>query len=119
MVGGRDADPELSAAARRQVACWLFGVCVGIVILVVFGGWVRLTHSGLSMADWRPVTGFLPPLTEAAWDAAFRLYAQTPEYRLINARDRVGLAASDRIMLETSLGHRRLCRSNSEPHVHY
>ena len=91
MVSGGDADPELSADARRQVARWLFGVCIGIVILVVFGGWVRLTHSGLSMTDWRPVTGFLPPLTEAAWDAAFRAYANTPEYRLINT----GMALAD------------------------
>lgn len=77
--------PSSTLAADRQVARWLFFVCFGIAVLVVFGGWVRLTHSGLSMADWRPLTGILPPLSAEGWEHAFRIYRDTPEYRLINA----------------------------------
>ncbi len=70
------------AAGDRQVANWLFLVCIGIAALVIFGGWVRLSHSGLSMAEWRPLTGLLPPLSAEAWENAFGLYRDTPEYRI-------------------------------------
>ena len=53
--------------------------------MVVLGGVTRLTGSGLSMADWRPVTGVLPPMTEAAWQQTFELYQQTPEFKLKNS----------------------------------
>ena len=68
------------AAGDRQVANWLFLVCIGIAALVIFGGWVRLSHSGLSMAEWRPLTGLLPPLSAEAWENAFGVYRDTPEY---------------------------------------
>ena len=73
------------AAGDRQVANWLFLVGIGIAALVIFGGWVRLSHSGLSMAEWRPLTGLLPPLSAEAWENAFGLYRDTPEYRIVNA----------------------------------
>lgn len=77
--------PEAArAAGGRPVAVWLL-VCAALVLLtIVVGGLTRLTHSGLSMVDWRPVTGWLPPLDEAAWRAAFESYKRFPEYRELN-----------------------------------
>ena len=69
----------------RLVAIWLF-VCAALVfVMVVVGGLTRLTHSGLSMVDWRPVTGWLPPLDEAAWEGAFEEYRKFPEYQKRNS----------------------------------
>ena len=56
----------------RAVAIWLFAVAAAIFLMVVIGGITRLTESGLSIVDWRPVTGNLPPLAGAAWAAAPR-----------------------------------------------
>ncbi len=53
--------------------------------MVVLGGVTRLTGSGLSMTDWKPIMGILPPLSDADWQARFELYQQTPEFRKINA----------------------------------
>ncbi len=76
-----------AAADRRRataVAVWLLVIGAMVFFMVVLGGLTRLTHSGLSMVDWRPVTGWLPPLTAAEWEAVFDLYRQTPEYREVN-----------------------------------
>ncbi|MBL8659615.1 MAG: COX15/CtaA family protein [Rhodospirillales bacterium] len=56
-----------------------------VFVMVVLGGLTRLTNSGLSMVEWRPLTGWLPPLSDSAWEATFRAYQATPEYRHINA----------------------------------
>jgi cytochrome c oxidase assembly protein subunit 15 len=69
----------------RQVATWLL-ICCGLVfIMVVLGGVTRLTGSGLSMVDWRPLLGWLPPLTDADWQRTFEMYQQSPEYQKVNA----------------------------------
>lgn len=68
----------------RAIAFWLFGVAALVALMVVIGGLTRLTESGLSMVEWRPVTGWLPPLSEAAWTAEFEKYKQFPEYQKIN-----------------------------------
>lgn len=72
-------------ARPRALARWLQAVAALIVLMVVVGGITRLTESGLSITEWRPVTGTLPPLTDAAWAAEFAKYQATPEYREINA----------------------------------
>jgi cytochrome c oxidase assembly protein subunit 15 len=54
------------------------------IVLVVYGGFVRLTRSGLSIVEWNPVNGTLPPLSEDAWEGEFAKYQQTPEYQQIN-----------------------------------
>ncbi|MFC7537119.1 COX15/CtaA family protein [Sphingomonas sp. GCM10030256] len=77
------AEP-LSTARSRAVAHWLLAVAALIFLMVVVGGITRLTESGLSITEWRPITGAIPPLTQAQWDAAFALYQQTPEYQQIN-----------------------------------
>ncbi len=64
---------------------WLL-LCAGMVLaMIVIGGITRLTESGLSIVDWRPVTGFLPPLSDDAWERAFQLYRTSPQYLEINA----------------------------------
>lgn len=74
----------MSADDRRHVVLWLY-LCSGMVFaMVVLGGAVRLTGSGLSMVDWKPLMGILPPLNQTAWDEAFARYREYPEYRLVN-----------------------------------
>ncbi len=63
------------------LARWLEIVALMIVVIVVVGGITRLTESGLSITQWQPVTGILPPLSESAWQAEFAKYRATPEYR--------------------------------------
>ena len=70
--------------ARRVIALWLLVCCAMIFAMVVIGGLTRLTHSGLSMVEWRPLTGLLPPLSAAEWEQAFAGYRQYPEYRALN-----------------------------------
>jgi cytochrome c oxidase assembly protein subunit 15 len=68
----------------RLAALWLFLVAGVVLAMVVVGGATRLTGSGLSITEWRPVSGALPPLSARAWDHAFALYRQIPQYRLLN-----------------------------------
>tara|TARA_R110002095_G_scaffold87238_2_gene75994 strand:+ start:205 stop:1290 length:1086 start_codon:yes stop_codon:yes gene_type:complete len=63
---------------------WLFVTAGFVLIMVVLGGFTRLTGSGLSMVDWRPVTGFLPPLNEGQWQGVFDLYKLSPQYHKVN-----------------------------------
>jgi cytochrome c oxidase assembly protein subunit 15 len=69
----------------RIVAAWLLLCCALVFAMVVLGGFTRLTGSGLSMVDWRPVTGILPPLSDAQWEQTFELYKQSPEFLKINS----------------------------------
>ena len=70
--------------APRAVAVWLFACCALVFAMVVVGGVTRLTHSGLSIVEWQPIVGTLPPLTEAAWQEAFAKYRSTPEFHQVN-----------------------------------
>ncbi|AJP72428.1 COX15/CtaA family protein [Sphingomonas hengshuiensis] len=75
----------LPASARpRQIAWWLFAVAALIVLMVVVGGVTRLTESGLSITEWKPISGTLPPLSDAAWQAEFDAYKRIPEYQQLN-----------------------------------
>jgi cytochrome c oxidase assembly protein subunit 15 len=75
---------------NRAVAIWLL-ICCGLVFaMVVLGGFTRLTGSGLSMADWRPLMGWLPPFSDAEWQRMFDLYRQTPEFLKVNSHMDVG-----------------------------
>ncbi len=69
---------------RRVVAAWLFGLAAMVFAMVVLGGLTRLTGSGLSMVEWKPVTGWLPPLGEGEWQAVFARYRETPEFEAVN-----------------------------------
>lgn len=71
-------------ARPRALANWLWFVAFLVFVMVVVGGITRLTESGLSITEWKPITGAIPPLTEAAWMQEFEKYKQIPEYQLIN-----------------------------------
>lgn len=77
--------PDLPAPSRRPIGAWLLAVAALVGAMTVIGGITRLTESGLSMVEWRPLIGWLPPMTEAGWTRVFDLYRQTPEYKQINA----------------------------------
>ncbi|HLF73174.1 MAG TPA: COX15/CtaA family protein [Anaerolineales bacterium] len=69
---------------NRAVMNWLFIFTFIVGFLVVFGGFVRLTRAGLSIVEWNPVSGALPPMGEAAWQQEFIKYQQTPEFKQVN-----------------------------------
>ncbi|MDZ7685069.1 MAG: COX15/CtaA family protein [Gammaproteobacteria bacterium] len=70
--------------SNKLVVTWLGVVCATVIIMVVVGGVTRLTGSGLSMVDWKPIMGIVPPMDEAEWQAAFDAYKEFPEYREVN-----------------------------------
>ena len=72
------------AQHRRAVANWLFAMCAMILVMVALGGATRLTGSGLSIMEWAPLRGMLPPLSEAEWERLYALYRQVPQYALVN-----------------------------------
>jgi cytochrome c oxidase assembly protein subunit 15 len=69
----------------RLVAVWLFAVAAIVFGILVVGGATRLTGSGLSITEWRPVTGVIPPLSDAAWATEFAKYQQIPQYSQLNS----------------------------------
>ncbi|HEX3407310.1 MAG TPA: COX15/CtaA family protein [Caulobacteraceae bacterium] len=75
----------LKDGRSRPVALWLAGVALIVFCMVVVGGATRLTGSGLSITEWKPVSGVLPPLGAADWAKDFALYKATPQYRQVNA----------------------------------
>ncbi len=74
----------LRSDRSRAVAIWLFIVAALVLAMVVVGGATRLTDSGLSITEWKPVTGAIPPLSAADWQAEFARYRDIPQYRLVN-----------------------------------
>ncbi len=73
------------ARDRAQVSTWLFTICAMFLVMIALGGATRLTGSGLSIMEWAPLSGVLPPVTHAAWSHLYGLYQQTPQYRLEHA----------------------------------
>ncbi|MFC5300322.1 COX15/CtaA family protein [Azospira restricta] len=74
----------MDRSARRQLATWLF-ICSAMVFsILVVGGITRLTHSGLSIVEWQPIVGIVPPLNAQEWDETFEKYKKTPEYQKVN-----------------------------------
>lgn len=77
--------PNFMTRARPlAIARWLWAVAALLVAMVVVGGITRLTESGLSITEWKPVTGAMPPLSQAEWERAFDAYKRIPEYQTIN-----------------------------------
>jgi cytochrome c oxidase assembly protein subunit 15 len=81
----------LSSDRSKPVAIWLFVVAAMVLAMVIVGGATRLTDSGLSITEWKPVTGAIPPLSETDWQAEFARYRQIPQYSQLNA----GMSLSD------------------------
>src|SRR6201990_3586324 len=78
-------------ASARAIRAWLFAVAALIAVMVLVGGATRLTESGLSIVEWKPVTGALPPLSASEWEQAFEAYKLIPQYKQLNA----GMSLSD------------------------
>jgi cytochrome c oxidase assembly protein subunit 15 len=77
-------EPHPAAAYHPFVRLWLYVVAVLMVVTLAVGGATRLTESGLSIVEWKPVTGVLPPMSQDAWAAEFGKYQQIPQYRELN-----------------------------------
>jgi cytochrome c oxidase assembly protein subunit 15 len=93
---------------NKVVTGWLAVVCLTIFMMIVVGGVTRLTHSGLSMVDWKPIMGFMPPIGEAEWQDTFEAYKQYPEYKQVNK----GMDLSEfKGIFYWEYGHRVLGRS--------
>ena len=75
-----DATPD----RLKPVRIWLYVMALMVLIMVVVGGLTRLTESGLSITEWKPITGIIPPLSEADWQHEFELYQQIPQYQVLN-----------------------------------
>lgn len=76
---------SVPANPHRAVRWWLISVAALIALMVLVGGATRLTESGLSIVEWKPVTGSVPPLTQTQWTEAFEAYKKIPQYRELNA----------------------------------
>ena len=74
-----------TVAGDRAVAAWLFFCAALVVLMMLVGAITRLTESGLSIAEWAPLIGALPPLSDTEWQRVFDLYRQTTEYKTVNA----------------------------------
>ena len=87
LLAGLDFSPledwrlQLPECRRRAVRVWLWTIAAFTLLVLVIGGVTRLTHSGLSMVDWQPLIGVVPPLNEAQWEATFDRYRQFPEFQ--------------------------------------
>src|SRR6185437_12366733 len=79
------AIPARHISSNRTIRAWLLAVAALISLMVLVGGATRLTESGLSITEWKPVTGTLPPLSQADWENAFEAYKLIPQYRTFNA----------------------------------
>jgi cytochrome c oxidase assembly protein subunit 15 len=79
-----DQPAHAGEASQTALRAWLFGVAALIFAMILVGGATRLTDSGLSITEWQPILGAIPPLSGAAWLDAFEKYQQIPEYQLIN-----------------------------------
>jgi cytochrome c oxidase assembly protein subunit 15 len=93
--------------ATKGIRIWLLISAFLVFSMVAIGGLTRLTRSGLSIVEWKPITGILPPLTEEAWNAEFEKYKQFPEYQKINK----GMELNDfKFIFYWEYGHRLLGR---------
>ena len=105
-----DAGSGRATANPLTLANWLFAVAALIGLIVVVGGITRLTESGLSIVEWKPVTGWIPPLSEAQWRAEFAAYQRIPQYTEINGPAGMTLAQYKQIFFWEWL-HRVLGRA--------
>lgn len=93
--------------ARRGIRLWLVALFLMVAAMIAVGGMTRLTDSGLSITEWRPVTGAIPPMDEATWAAEFEKYRAIPEYQLQNK----GMSLEEfKVIYWWEWGHRQLGR---------
>ncbi len=84
VLGASDIAERRQPRSMAPVRWWLYGIALLIVLMVVVGGATRLTNSGLSITEWQPIHGVIPPLSQAEWQEEFAKYQQIPEYQLLN-----------------------------------
>ena len=100
-------DRGSKSGARAGVRLWMMILFALVVVMIAVGGLTRLTDSGLSITEWRPLTGALPPMSEAAWQSEFDKYRAIPEYQLQNK----GMSMSEfQFIYWWEWGHRQLGR---------
>jgi len=75
---------EIPSKGKKAILIWLYTGMIMIIIMVAIGGITRLTHSGLSMVDWKPIMGSIPPISDAEWNESFEKYKAFPEYQVVN-----------------------------------
>lgn len=98
---------EAKSQSQNIVRIWIYTLAALVVLMVAVGGATRLTGSGLSITEWKPVTGAIPPLTEQAWQAEFEKYRQISQYELVNK----GMSLSEfKFIYAWEWGHRQLGR---------
>lgn len=88
MTTAQDAalsETTLASDRLRPVRIWLYGMAAFVLLMVVVGGITRLTESGLSITSWKPISGTIPPLSDADWQAEFEAYQQIPQYQVNNS----------------------------------
>lgn len=103
-TGGIDAKGQ---GARKGIRLWLYALFALVAVMIAVGGLTRLTDSGLSITEWRPVTGALPPMSAAEWDIEFDKYRQIPEYQEQNK----GMSLTEfKFIYWWEWGHRQLGR---------
>jgi heme a synthase len=83
-LGRRTMDEGVSRRNRKLVAAWLLISCFMVWVMVGIGGYTRDSGSGLSIMDWDPIIGTLPPLSQAAWNQLFALYKTIPQYQILH-----------------------------------
>lgn len=94
-------------SARKNIVAWLLSLFMLVVVMIIVGGLTRLTDSGLSITEWKPVTGSIPPLSAEDWTTEFEKYQATPEYQLQNT----GMEMSEfKVIFWWEWGHRFLGR---------
>ena len=99
--------PDRRTDPLRVVRAWLFTLAGLVILMAAVGAATRLTGSGLSITEWKPVTGAIPPLSEAAWLVEFEKYRQIPQYKLLNQ----GMTLSEfKEIYAWEWGHRQLGR---------
>ena len=115
-VGGTDAPKQTPKGgmidsgrrgARRGIRIWLMILFALVVVMIAVGGLTRLTDSGLSITEWKPVTGALPPMSDAVWQEEFDKYRAIPQYELLNK----GMSLAEfKVIYWWEWGHRQLGR---------
>ena len=106
-VAAPGAIDRAGQGARGGIRRWLLALLVMVVVMIAVGGLTRLTDSGLSITEWKPVTGAVPPMSQAAWAEEFAKYQQIPEYQLQNK----GMSLSEfKSIYWWEWGHRQLGR---------
>ncbi len=102
-----DIKPDKVAPSRGAVRVWLYCVAFLVFLMVIVGGATRLTDSGLSITEWKPIHGAIPPLNVAEWTEEFDKYRQTPEYQRVNK----GMSLEEfKFIFWWEWGHRQLGR---------